>query len=382
MTSRKMTPTATPGIFKRENRYVVVLRDRSGKQFKRSARTLAEARQLSATLRADVVRGELPSEMRRTTFAEYAREWIETYTGRTSRGIRYMTLQNYRDALERHAIPFLGRSLLTDIEPRDVKALAARIAASGVSNNTVRLHLAPVRALFATAFEEGLIRSNPTSGLRNTWGRQPDAEPRRRALTDPELARVIDEVPDNYRLLIELMSHTGLRIGEALGLQWRDLDLDRRIMQVRRRLYEGKLDTPKSRFGIRDLPLTTAITTGLREFRDACPAEDRDFVFESRAGTPLEKHNILQRVFKPAARRAGVPWANLHTLRHTCASRLFRNGWNAKQVQMMLGHHSPAFTLDVYVHVMPSELPTPEFLAELPEFGAPGRGGVASGEAS
>ncbi len=89
---------------------------------------------------------------------------------------------------------------------------------------------------------------------------------------------------------------------------------------------------------------------------------DADPVFASKAGTPLDYTNTYPRVFKPAARRAGVPWAGFHTLRHTCATLLFRNGLNAKQVQHWLGHHSPAFTLDVYVHLLPDALPTPTFL--------------------
>jgi integrase len=62
---------------------------------------------------------------------------------------------------------------------------------------------------------------------------------------------------------------------------------------------------------------------------------------------------------------AGVPWAGLHTLRHTCATMLFRNGWNAVQVQTFLGHHSPAFTLAVYVHLLPDDLSEPSFLDAL-----------------
>ena len=57
----------------------------------------------------------------------------------------------------------------------------------------------------------------------------------------------------------------------------------------------------------------------------------------------------------------GSPGAGLHTLRHTCATTLFRHGWNAKQVQMFLGHHSPAFTLATYVHLLPNDLPEPDF---------------------
>jgi integrase len=70
-------------------------------------------------------------------------------------------------------------------------------------------------------------------------------------------------------------------------------------------------------------------------------------------------------VFKPAAHRAGVPWAGLHTLRHTCATVLFRHGLNAKQVQLWLGHHSPAFTLATYVHLSSDDLPNPTFLDTL-----------------
>ena len=72
------------------------------------------------------------------------------------------------------------------------------------------------------------------------------------------------------------------------------------------------------------------------------------------------------RVFKPAARRAGVPWAGFHTLRHTCATLLFRRGLNAKQVQVWLGHHSPAFTLATYVHLLSDDLPDAD-LFEAPE---------------
>jgi Phage integrase family len=85
-------------------------------------------------------------------------------------------------------------------------------------------------------------------------------------------------------------------------------------------------------------------------------------VFPSKQGTYLDPSNIAARVLKPAARRASVPWASFHTLRHTCATMLFRHGLNAKQVQMWLGHHSPAFTLATYVHLLPDDLPEAGFL--------------------
>ncbi len=59
---------------------------------------------------------------------------------------------------------------------------------------------------------------------------------------------------------------------------------------------------------------------------------------------------------------AGLPWVTFHTLRHSCASMLFRAGLNAKQVQVWLGHHSPAFTLATYIHLLPDDMPDADFL--------------------
>src|SRR5690348_16672172 len=94
----RMIRTGTPGIYKKGNRYVVVFRDPTGRQRKRSARTLAEARTLKAALTADVKRSEYVEESK-TTFTDYAVRWIETYDGRTARGIRAHTVRDYRRQL-------------------------------------------------------------------------------------------------------------------------------------------------------------------------------------------------------------------------------------------------------------------------------------------
>jgi integrase len=353
--------TSVPGVYRRGSRYVVMFRDDTGRQRKRSAATLAEARMLKSTLVADVARGEFLDESR-TKFADYAREWIAGYQGRTARGIRARTIDDYRRDLERDAIPYFGDLRLSQIQPRHVKGYVAHLTARGVAPGTVRNAMGPLRALFATALEEGAIRSNPSAGIRIGGRRTPDAEGRRRALTETELAALVDEVPEEWRLLVEFLSQTGLRISELVALRWSDVDLERRRVHVRRAIVDGVQDVPKSAYGVRDVPVSVPMARALMEHRLRSPhSGDGDPLFTSRGGMLLDPHNLLRRTVKPAAVRAGVPWASLHTLRHTCASRLFRSGWNAKQVQMMLGHHSPAFTLATYVHLVPDDLPEPTF---------------------
>jgi integrase len=232
----KLERTATPGIYKRGGRYCVVFRDPYGRQRKRAARTLAEARELKATVTADVKRGEYRA-LSKVTFVEYAGGWITSYAGRTSRGIRDATRDDYRKTIEHEAIPFFGRMQLAAIEPADVKRYAQAVAARGVAPNTVRLALAPVKALLATAVEEGVIRSNPSAGLRLalSTGNGHEDEEHVKALAEDELARLLDEIPDPWRLFYEFLAQTGLRIGEAVALRWQDVDLSRRRIHVRRR---------------------------------------------------------------------------------------------------------------------------------------------------
>ena len=102
------------------------------------------------------------------------------------------------------------------------------------------------------------------------------------------------------------------------------------------------------------------LVSALRRARaDSTWQGERDLVFPSERGTPLDYKNLHKRVLTPAAQEAGVPWAAFHTFRHTCASRLFAEGRNAVQVQRWLGHHSPAFTLSVYVQLLNDDLGGP-----------------------
>lgn len=361
MTAVVEEATRFEGIRRRGDRYTWRWRDRSGRQHRGSARTLEEAKARRAQDLAAVWTGGTIMAGRQP-FAEYARTWIDTFQGRSDRGIREETRRDYRSVLDRDAIPFFGRMPLGGVTPMDVKEYTRRVASRGVSPGTVRLALAPVRALFATALEDGLVQRNPCAGVRVAQPAVPDDAPVK-ALADDQLADLVAAVPEQWRDLVDLLSETGLRIGEALALEWSDVDLGQRRLQVQRRLYRGQIGAPKSRYGRRTIPLTARMAQTL--WRRQAAAHGR-LVFPSRVGGYLELTN-LYRWFDKAATAAGVPWAGFHTLRHTCATRLFRGGWNARQVQLMLGHHSPAFTLATYVHTMADELPEPSFAVRTAE---------------
>ena len=367
--SKRLIPTDHPWIYRRGSGYVFRYIDPQGKTRQRAARTLAEARRLKAELHTDVSRGEY-REYSRMTLDEYASQWFLSYQGRTSRGIRPSTLADYKHELELYALPRLGRLRLSEIEPRHLKELAAFVSAGGKRKpRTVQLAIAPLRALLATANEEGLIRGNPAAGLRIaiplTLDDDDDDVPEQKALTGEQLSALLSEVPAPYRPFVTFVAQSGLRIGEAIAVQWRDIDLENASLKVRRRFYKGEYGPPKTRYGRRTIPLTPGMTALLRERRALLGAEPGELVWPNRNGLPLDPTNAGSRVLKPAAQRAGVPWLSWHTLRHTCGTLLFREGWSIKAVQHYLGHHSPAFTLAVYVHFLPGDMPSNAFLDEL-----------------
>src|SRR5437763_840862 len=90
------------------------------------------------------------------TFEAYAQRWIEEYSGRTNRGLDDSTRHDYRRSLERHALPTLGTLALHDVAPRDIRGLITALEHAGQAPSSVKKHIAPVRAMLATAVEEGL----------------------------------------------------------------------------------------------------------------------------------------------------------------------------------------------------------------------------------
>lgn len=83
-----------------------------------------------------------------------------------TRGLRAQTRVEYQRNLERHAVPFFGATRLAELEPRDIKRLITTMIDQGLASNSVRRRLAPLRALLATALEDGLISRSPAAGVR------------------------------------------------------------------------------------------------------------------------------------------------------------------------------------------------------------------------
>ena len=367
----KLERTSSPGIFRRHSKkcarpkpregrcdcsYVVVWRHR-GKQHTDTFRTLAEAREAKGNRDAGDRR-----PVARVGFEEYFRRWGKSYTGRTARGVTERSRGLYRRSVEEHALARWGTWKLGDVEPADVRELFAELRDDGASTSAMRGVRAALSAMFATAVEDGLIRSNPLQGVRLRAAEHAD-EDKPKALTRAELALVLDALPAKWRLFFEFLTHTGVRISEAIGLTWEHVDLGARPkVRVRDQVYEGQRQPLKSRHARRDIPLSAGMAERLTAHRRDCYRGEGSPVFTTATGTELSRPNVAGRVLKPAAASVGLGWVSFHSFRHTAASLLFDGGKNVKQVQEWLGHADPGFTLRTYVHLLDDGLGDADFL--------------------
>ena len=122
----------------------------------------------------------------------------------------------------------------------------------------------------------------------------------------------------------------------------------------------------KSSYARREVPLTEAMADALRALRPDDPrAAAVGPVFADRHGRPLRYSTLYHRVWVPARTAAALEWASIHGPRHTCASLLIEEGRSLPQIAAWMGHHSPAFTLAVYAHLLDDGLGEGLQIAEL-----------------
>jgi integrase len=313
-----------------------------------------------AELRGRLARGERVAP-RPVKFREAAEEWFES-----KRHLRPWTQKSYRAALDRVLLPRFGKMKLGQITPEQVAKLIRELEQRDLSASYIEELLKPLGGTFKYAMRKQLVGMNPLALL--TPDDRPARKERERREWTPEdvnalleAAREIAARPTSkydYSLLLETAIRTGLRLGELLGLQWRDLDLKQGILYVRRQwTRDGTYTEPKTPAAIRAVPLAPQMVKKLTEHKLASDySADEQPVFATATGQPLEHRNIPQRGFKPAAIEAGLtgegqPHLTFHDLRHAFASIMIERGISSTVLAHVMGHRDATTTERKYVHL-------------------------------
>jgi integrase len=318
---------------------------------RRGFRSVAEARSWRAEALVALRQGGLTAAPT-PTLAQAAEAWIAgaragAVRNRSGDTYKPSVVRGYEQSLRLRILPVLGGVRLADLRRSQLQAFVDRMLLDGTGASTIRNTLMPVRVICRRAVARGEIAVNPTVGLE-----LPAVRGRRDRIASPEEAAALLAALPVDRPLWATAMYAGLRLGELLALDWSAVDLDAGLIQVRRAWdqEEGFIE-PKSRAGVRAVPLADVLRRHLVEQRLACPWSD-GLVFgraPDRPFLPNTPNNRAQRAW----RDAGLRPIGLHECRHTFASFMIAAGVNAKALSTHMGHSSVTITFDRYGHLMP-----------------------------
>jgi integrase len=296
------------------------------------------------------------------TLRAYADKW-ELELEQTD--LRLSTRSSYIGMMKKHIVPALGTLKLTEIDYSKLKEFA--IAKSKThSRDSVRLMLASARALMQEALKDKHIRINPVAGLARFYR----GAKRRREEMDPFTVEDLKKIETKFRerfpealVFFLLLSRTGLRIGEGIALQWRDIDWDKSEIIVRRNLPQHRhLERTKTRSSERRVDMIPRLAEELRLWHKQRTAaylkagrilKADDWIWTTSEGTPLRYSNFVRRIWNRVQALAEVRQRSPHDLRHTWASQMLAAGADPAWVARQLGHSSPLVTLRIYAHYVP-----------------------------
>jgi integrase len=294
-------------------------------------------------------------EPQRIKLGEYLDRWLNDAA---KPRIRETTYANYERVIKNHVKPHLGGVPLAKLTAFQIHGLYSCLELAGKSAETIRLVHAVLHRALKQAVRWRLIPFNMAADVDRPRAAKADISP----LSAEQVKHLLKAAQgDRLEALYVLAVTAGMRLGELLGLQWSDLDLQGGAVMVQHSLQElnGKLTLaePKTARGRRRIELPQMAVDALNRHRKRMLKEGLagvSWVFPTPSGVPWRRSHFHFHQFKPLLKRADLPDIRFHDLRHTSATLLLSQGVHPKVVQERLGHSQISVTLDTYSHMLPT----------------------------
>jgi len=330
---------------------------------KKIGRDKKAAKSIAIKIEAKLVLGDLGLVEKKAdlaaAFEEYANTWMTFNVPATCKP---STEKDYRSILDNHVLPAFGKKPVTDIKRMMIKKFLMQKIKAGFATSTVSHMKCCIAGTLNVAVDDGVLTANPAHRLGKIFKKKNIADAIRPYSRD-ELASLLESFQihffDHYPLALTL-ARTGMRLGEALALQWDDIDFEERCIFIQRTFSRGKIGLPKSGKR-RRIDMSRQLTQVLKDAKHQRKIETINkgwgkvpkWVFVSNAGTPLDVNHWRKRIFYKAIEKAELRKIRVHDIRHTYASLLIQAGKSLAYVRDQLGHHSISITVNVYGHLTP-----------------------------
>lgn len=219
---------------------------------------------------------------------------------------------------------------LANIRPQDVEVYKAD-RLGHVKESTVNRELALLKVIFSKAVRWGYAGRNPIKEVELFKEEKTPV----RLLTPEERRKILDACPEFLRPIVLMALKTGMRQGEIIALEWRDVDLAQDLINVRHTKAKK----------LRQIPIHPELKRILKELPRTTP-----FVFSNSAGAKFHRNGIVREAFEKVREKVGIPELTFHMLRHNFASELIAKGADVRTVQEYMGHSSLRM-LQRYAHI-------------------------------
>lgn len=346
---------------KYESRFTI-----NGKRYSVYADTLKECKEKEALARERIRAGQFIDKWN-ITLDRYYKEWKEARKGT----IKGNTALNMESRYKNHIGPALGHRKLVDLEKREIVKLQKELAKKQKAS-TVNVTIVQLKCILNAAVEDGIISKSPADGVKALKTEEKAAsETYHRALTEKEQEQFMQYAKQEWLYeLLALLLCTGMRIGEATALTWKDIDYINNVIHVTKtisRKEDGSytVGTPKSRTGIRDIPITDAVKEILKSQKEKqrCihgnVVELQQRVFEGFGGKMVYNGVVNKAITNTLERMRAdgiqIEHFSAHALRDTFATRYIEQGGSPQVLKTILGHSSLSMTMDLYSHVLPNK---------------------------
>ena len=301
-------------------------------------------------------------EERGPCFSEVAEDWWAEHEAKIKYGSRHGYL-----AAKRRAVEYFADDPVKSIEAADVNAFILYVARRGYAMKTVKNQLTVVRQIFLFAMMHRYIRTLPTDGVKVPSGLSHEE----RSLPSAEAVQIVKNTQPDEFLLPALILYTGARCGEALALQWRDVDFQSGVISISKAVVyhsnQPVISDTKTANAHRSVPLLAPLKVLLQQ---QTPRRADDYLIGG--SEPLTKSAMTKRweAFcrshdlahpnevrsEKAQRTVWICELDRHTLRHEYATILYDAGIDSKVAQELLGHADLSTTLRIYTHIRQSRL--------------------------
>lgn len=261
---------------------------------------------------------------------------------------------HYTFILRKHVLPALGQMKLRDIATVQIQVMINSKLKAGLSAQTC-LHIKnAVSAILRHAKSMQWFAGE----LPTEYVRLPEMKTKEcKALTWAQVCQLSNALPEPIATLVPFLALTGLRIGEAMGLRWKYVNLTDQFrivgsevippmcVAVRENFVMNAYQSLKTAKSSRNVPIADWFAPRLLSlFGLAKWQAPEDPMFAAECGRPIDRHNTSNRILKPAAKALGLGWASWHNLRHTSATLADQGGFSVTERQRILGHATQAMT--------------------------------------